>query len=90
MSAMVNYHQQEEAKRTARRMSEFAVITVSMKDTLKEIAKQANALGAGLQNAAPGERSGTPNHSVQYLFSIAASLEKIADHCDTLLSTAKK
>ncbi len=67
-------------------MSEFAVIAVSMKDALNDIAKQANALGAGLQNAAPGDRSGAPNNSVQYLFAIAEALEKIAEDCEASLT----
>ncbi len=66
-------------------MSEFKVIAVSMRDTLKDIAKQANALATGLQNAAPGDKAGTPNNSVQYLFSIAEVLEKIVEDCGALL-----
>lgn len=68
-------------------MSEMAIIAASMKSTLKEIAKQATALGTGLQNAAPGDKTGAPNNSVQYLLSIAENLGKIAEECDKLLST---
>lgn len=66
-------------------MSEMAIIAASMKSTLKEIAKQATALGTGLQNAAPGDKTGAPNNSVQYLLSVAENLAKIAEECDKLL-----
>ncbi len=65
-------------------MSEMGIIAASMKETLKEIAKQSAALGVGLQNAAPGDKNGAPNHSVQYLLAIAESLMKIAEECDKL------
>ncbi len=62
-------------------MSDTVIIAASARTTLLEIAKQANALGTGLQNAAPGDRAGAPNNSVQYLFAIAESLIKIAEEC---------
>ncbi|MBV9575648.1 MAG: hypothetical protein JO149_03395 [Gammaproteobacteria bacterium] len=66
-------------------MTEVAIIAASMKSTLKEIAKQAMALGTGLQNAAPGDKTGAPNNSVQYLLTIAENLGQLAEECDKLL-----
>lgn len=68
-------------------MSELAIITASMQGTLKEIAKQASALGTGLQNAAPGDKLGTPNNSVQYLLAIAETLDQVAEECGKLLNS---
>lgn len=68
-------------------MSDLAVITASTKVSLLEISKQASALGIGLQNAAPGEREGALNTSVQYLLEIAAELHKKAESCGNLLIT---
>lgn len=66
-------------------MSDFAVIAASMQSSLQEIAKQAESLGTGLQNAAPSVRFGASNSSVQYLLSIAEELNKIAESCGQLL-----
>ena len=71
-------------KGQARIMSEIAIVAASTKHTLLDIAKQAAALGTGLQNATPGERVNTPNNSVQYLLSIAGILEMLADECEKL------
>ncbi len=57
-------------------MSDTAIIASLAKTTLAEIAKQANTLGVGLQNAAPGDKTGTPNNSVQYLVEVAEMLNK--------------
>lgn len=62
-------------------MSDAAILAAFVKTGLKEIARQAAALGAGLQNAAPGDKAGTPNNSVSYLFRISEDLSKIADEC---------
>jgi len=65
-------------------MSETAVLAAFVKTTLLEIAKQAGALGLGLQNAAPGDKTGTPNNSVSYLLSTSDNLAKIAEECGQL------
>lgn len=67
-------------------MSENAILAATVKTTLLEIAKQAGALGVGLQNAAPGEKTGTPNNSVQYLLHTSESILKIATECENFLS----
>lgn len=66
-------------------MSDIVIIAASAKVTVTEIAKQANALATGLQNAAPGDKA-TPNNSVQYLFSMSESLYKIAEEYGKILS----
>jgi hypothetical protein len=70
-------------------MSDIAVIAASAKTTLLEIAKQSSQLAIGLQNAAPGERSGMPNNTVQYLSSTAESLVKTAEECGKLLTSSQ-
>lgn len=65
-------------------MSDIAILAASVKTTLLEIAKQANALGTGLQNAAPGDAP--PNSSVLYLLKIAESLHQSAESCEVFLS----
>lgn len=63
-------------------MSDTAILVASVKTTLLEVAKQAEALGVGLQNVAPGSKSGAaPNHSVSYLMSISESLTSLAEEC---------
>lgn len=62
-------------------MSEFVIIAAMMKTQLHDISRQALALATGLYNAAPGDKTGTPNNSVQYLFDISESLAKIAEDC---------
>lgn len=71
-------------------MSDVALLVVTVKTTLSDLARQANALGIGLQNAAPGDKLLAPNHSVQYLLSISESLLKIAKECDKLLNKENK
>lgn len=63
-------------------MTDIAIIANATKASLNEIAKQANALGVGLQNAAPGDRVGASNPSIQYLLAISESLRVIAEKCD--------
>lgn len=63
-------------------MSDLTILAGSVKTTLLEIAHHASALGTGLQNAAPGDKTGTPNNSVQYLLGISESLLKIAEECE--------
>ena len=71
-------------------MSEMDILTATLKTTLREIAKQAAALGTGLQNAAPGDKTEKPNKSVQYLLGIADELEKKAEECEALLAEISK
>ena len=66
-------------------MTDTAIITALAKTSLQDVAKQASALGAGLLNAAPGDKVGVPNNSVQYLLETAEALIKIADECDKVL-----
>lgn len=63
-------------------MSDLTILAASVKTTLLEIARHASALGTGLQNAAPGERTGAPNNSVQYLITISETLTKYAEECE--------
>lgn len=65
-------------------MSDIMIIAASAKTTLLEIAKQAAALGTGLQNAAPGDKTGAPNNSVQYLLQTSEVLTKLAEDCEKL------
>lgn len=65
-------------------MSDTAIVASMVKSALAEIAKQANALGVGLQNAAPGDKAGAPNNSVQYLLDIAACLTKKIEELDAI------
>lgn len=60
------------------------VLVAVVKTSLEEIAKQAAALGAGLQNVAPGVGTpnfGAPNNSISYLLAIADLLFKISSLC---------
>lgn len=65
-------------------MSDTAILASQAKAVLLEVARQANALGVGLQNAAPADKAGTPNNSIQYLLDVAAYLTKKAEECDSL------
>ena len=69
-------------------MSDIAIIAAFAKSTLLEISKQQHALGEGLQNAAPGEKTGAPNKSVQYLLAGSEYLLKVAEQCDELIKTS--
>lgn len=68
-------------------MTDIAIVAASVKTTLLEIAKQASALGVGLQNAAPGDKTGTPNKSVQYLLEASDHMTEIAAKCEKLKVT---
>lgn len=59
-------------------MSDAAILAASVKAALIEVAKQAEGLAMGLQNAAPAEKTGTPNNSIQYLLNIADSINTMA------------
>lgn len=67
-------------------MSDTDILAVTVRNALREIAKQASALGMGLQNAAPGDKGDTPNQSVQYLLGIAEEIAKAADDNDAFPS----
>lgn len=69
-------------------MSDLAIVAASAKSTCQEIAKQAHALGTGLANAAPGDKMGTPNNSVQYLLDTAESLQKVVDEISLLMTAS--
>lgn len=71
-------------------MSDVAIVAAAAKVTLSEISRQSHALGVGLQNAAPLQKSGSPNNSVQYLLTIAETLNKIAVECDQLYQSSLK
>lgn len=62
-------------------MSDAVIITTMTVTALQEVAKQASALGTGLLNAAPGDKSGQPNASVLYLLETSELLNKLADEC---------
>ncbi len=65
-------------------MSDTAILASQVKAVLLEVAKQANALGVGLQNAAPADKAGAPNNSIQYLLDVAVYLTKKAEESDSL------
>jgi hypothetical protein len=65
-------------------MSDAVILAASIKTSLIEIAKQAAALGNGLQNAALGDTTGSPNNSVSYLLSTSENLLKMAEECGRL------
>lgn len=65
-------------------MSDTTIVASMAKAELAEIAKQANALGIGLQNAAPGDKTASPNNSVQYLLEVAACLTKKVEELDAI------
>lgn len=71
-------------------MSDLALLIASTKTTILQIAQQSNALANGLQNVAPGTKTGVANNSVQYLFGITDDLIKIADRCEELLSNISR
>jgi hypothetical protein len=67
-------------------MSDAVILAASIRMSLLEIAKQAEALGIGLQNAAPADKAGTPNNSVSYLLSISENIKNIAEDCGKVQS----
>lgn len=66
-------------------MSDIAQQAAIMQQTLLDIAKQANDLGVGLQNAAPSDKAGAPNPSIEYLTAVSATLTALAAACDPLI-----
>jgi hypothetical protein len=63
------------------------IMIANAKSELLNMAKQAHALGIGLQNVAPGDKQGTSNNTVEYLLTISEKLTKIATACEALLPT---
>lgn len=63
-------------------MSDITHQANSTKQALLALAKQVNALGVGLQNAAPSDKTGSPNPSIQYLTAITTALGEFAQACD--------
>lgn len=61
--------------------AEINSLKTATKYVLRDIAKQAKALGVGLQNAAPPQESG-PSNSTLYLTDIAEVLEKTCHAID--------
>lgn len=62
-------------------MADLDEITVATAARLQELAQQASRLGTGLQNAAPVEKTGVSNPSIQYLFGVADILSKATKEC---------
>lgn len=70
-------------------MSDALVLAASIRTTLLEVAKQAEALGSGLQNAA---QPGMSSNSVSYLLFISENIQQAAEECvklQSLSSTSK-
>jgi hypothetical protein len=57
--------------------TDLVVLAIATKSILRDVAKHANGLAVGLQNAAPPQDS-KPNRSVLYLAEIAAKLEELS------------
>ena len=68
-------------------MSNWAILAATIKTSLQDAAKQSSGLATGLENAAPGDKKGSPNNSVEYLHAITKELEKSAALCEQLIST---
>lgn len=63
-------------------MSDLMSLKSTAKHVLCDIAKHANALAMGLQNAAPPGSEKVPNKSIQYLVEIAHQLEEASRSLD--------
>ncbi|HLB41436.1 MAG TPA: hypothetical protein VJN02_01045 [Gammaproteobacteria bacterium] len=70
-------------------MIDIVQLIATATTTLNELSEQAAILGTGLQNAAPGNKTGTPNNAVQYLLDTSASLSKISKECEGLSSVSQ-
>ncbi|GEM_PF-1626580 len=66
-------------------MTDVALLAALVKSTLLEIGRQQHALGEGLLSAAPGEKTGTPNKSIQYLLDGSERLLELAKQCDEFI-----
>lgn len=62
-------------------MSDVELSAIATKRELEDLAKQAKLLGNGLQNVAPGD-----SPSAQYLLDTAASIEKVTEKVDEILT----
>lgn len=62
-------------------MADLEEIAILAAIRLQELAQQASRLGTGLQNAAPAEKAGGANASIQYLQTVADILSKAAKEC---------
>ena len=71
-------------------MSEIAIIVTALKNSLRDLSKQTALLGNGLYNAAPGDKQGLPNPSVQYLLAAAESMNLYADACEKIATIERK
>ena len=71
-------------------MIDIIQIATQAKVTLSEIANHAFLLGTGLQNAAPGDKSGKGNDSINYLLSIAELLRQLTIELNQILPTDAK
>jgi hypothetical protein len=71
-------------------MSDIAIIAAFTKKSLHDLSGQLRRLGEGLQNAAPGEKMGAPNKSVQYLLAAADHLMELAAECDEIIRLASQ
>lgn len=76
---LVNKNPEPYLAKTASIMSDVAVLAATTKTTLLGIAKQAHALGTGLQQAAPMGMSNNSNQSIEYLIEISDKLTQIAE-----------
>lgn len=66
-------------------MTDTTILAAFIKASLNEIGKQAQGLGTGLLNAAPGDKAANPNNSILYLLAISESLTKLAKDCEEQL-----
>lgn len=66
---------------------EIEALRTATKSVLRDIAKHANTLAVGLQNAAPAQASG-PAKSVLYLTEIAKQLDELTHKVDDASSTS--
>lgn len=65
-------------------MSDIAHQAATARQALLALAKQANALAVGLQNAAPSDKSTQVNPSIEYLMSAVSMLNRMAEACQAL------
>lgn len=70
-------------------MSDVVVLVAHAQTALTEIGRQADALATGLQNVAPGDKTETPNASVEYLFKISEVLATLTTECAHLLDSSR-